>query len=74
MTYDGAMQTAFSKLSPEQQIAVCQYALSLINTPPAEVTEHRNHHSKRRLGMLSDRFNGISDDFHDPLPELEEYM
>ena len=74
MSYDGAMQTAFKKLSPEQQNAVYQYVLFLINTPSVEVTIHEDHHPKRKLGILSDRFKAISDDFNDPLPEFGEYM
>ena len=74
MPYDGAMQTAFRKLSPAQQTAVYQYVLFLINTPSVEVRLHEEYHPKRKLGMLSDRFRGISDDFNDPLPEFGEYM
>ena len=37
-----------------------------------EIREEKNQ--KRKLGMLSDRFKGISDDFNDPLPEFGEYM
>ena len=74
MSYDGAMQTAFQKLSPEQQTAVYQYVLFLVNNPSVEVTIHEEQRPKRRLGLLSDRFRGISDDFNDPLPEFGEYM
>ena len=74
MPYEGAMKTAFGKLSPEQQTAVYQYVLFLINTPSVEVTIHEEPHPKRRLGLLADRFKGISDDFDDPLPEFGEYM
>ena len=28
----------------------------------------------RKLGILSHRFHGITDDFNDPLPEFREYM
>jgi hypothetical protein len=31
-------------------------------------------YSRRRLGILADRFHGITDDFNDPLPEFKEYM
>ncbi len=74
MSYDGAMQAAFKKLSPEQQNAVYQYVLFLVNTPSIEVTIREEKNQKRKLGMLSDRFKGISDDFNDPLPEFGEYM
>ena len=74
MSYDGAMQTAFKKLTPDQQTAVYQYVLFLINTPSVEVTIREDHPGKRKLGLLADRFRGISDDFNDPLPEFEEYM
>jgi len=74
MPYEGDMKTAFAKLSPEQQTAVYQYVLFLVNTPTVEVTIHKEHHPKRKLGMLSDRFRGISDDFNEPLPEFGEYM
>ncbi len=74
MPYDGAMKTAFQKLSPEQQTAVYQYVLFLVNTPSVEVTIHEEQHQKRKLGLLADRFKGISDDFNDPLSEFGEYM
>ena len=74
MPYEGAMQTAFGKLSPEQQTAVYQYVLFLVNTPSVEVTIRKEQAPKRKLGLLSDRFRGISDHFNDPLPEFEEYM
>ena len=74
MPYDGAMQAAFRMLSPEQQTAVYQYVLFLVNTPSIEVTVHEETHPKRKLGLLSTRFRNISDDFNDPLPEFGEYM
>ena len=74
MPYDGAMKTAFTKLSPEQQTAVYQYVLFLINTPSVEVTIRKEPNTKRKLGLLSDRFRGISEDFNEPLQEFEEYM
>ncbi len=74
MPYDGAMQAAFKKLSPEQQTAVYQYVLFLVNTPSVEITIHEQKHQKRKLGVLSNRFRGISDDFNEPLPEFGEYM
>ena len=74
MSYDGEMRTAFKKLSPEQQTAVYQYVLFLVNTPSVEVTIHEENHPKRELGLLSNRFRGMSDHFNDPLPEFREYM
>ena len=65
MPYEGLMQTAFKKLTPEQQTAVYQYVLFLVNTPSVDVAIHEEHHPKRRLGMLSNRFRGISNDFND---------
>ena len=74
MPYEGDMKTAFTKLSPEQQTAVYQYVLFLVNNPSVEVIIHEDKHPKRKLGMLADRFRGISDDFNDPIPEFGEYM
>ena len=74
MPYEGAMKTAFTKLSPDQQTAVYQYVLFLINTPSVEVTIHEDQYAKRKLGLLADRFKGISDDFNEPLSEFEGYM
>lgn len=74
MSYDGAMQTAFEMLSPEQQNAVYQYVLFLINTPSVEMVVHEKSLPKRRLGPLSDRFRAISNDFNEPLSEFEEYL
>ena len=74
MPYDGAMQAAFKKLSPEQQTAVYQYVLFLVNTPSVEIIIHEQPHPKRKLGLLSNRFRSISDDFNDPLPEFGEYL
>ena len=74
MPYDGAMQTAFKKLTPEQQTAVYQYVLFLVNNPSVEVIIHEGKHTKRKLGMFSDRFKGISDDFNEPLSDFTEYM
>ena len=54
--------------------AVYQYVLFLVNNPSVKVTIHEEQRPKRRLGLLSDRFRGISDDFNDPLPEFGEYM
>ena len=28
----------------------------------------------RQLGILADRFHGITDDFNDPLPDCKDYM
>ena len=74
MPYDGAMQAAFQKLSPEQQTAVYQYVLFLIENPSAQVPVHPEKPVKRKLGMLSGRFRGISEDFDDPLDAFGEYM
>ena len=74
MPYDGAMQTAFKKLTPEQHTAVYQYVLFLVNTPSVEVTIHEDYPGKRKLGLLADRFKGISEDFNEPLSEFEEYI
>ena len=74
MPYEGAMKTAFQKLSPEQQNAVYQYVLFLANNPSIEITIHEEKPSGRKLGLLADRFKGISDDFNEPLTEFGEYM
>jgi len=31
-------------------------------------------HPSRQLGILADRFHGMTDDFNDPLPDFKEYM
>ena len=67
MPYDGAMRKAFSMLSPEQQSMVYQYVLFLVDRPPEELTIQEEHPHKRKLGPLADRFQGISEDFNDPL-------
>ena len=74
MPYEGDMRTAFTKLSPEKQTAVYQYVLFLVNTPSVEVTIHEENHTKRKLGLLSNRFRGIAEDFNDPLPEFGDYL
>lgn len=74
MPYEGAMKSAFQQLSPEQQTAVYQYVLFLVNTPSIDVSIHDEIRPARKLGLLSDRFRGISDDFNDPLPAFKEYM
>ena len=74
MPYKGAMETAFQKLTPEQQTAVYQYVLFLVNTPEIHITIDDQTNSKRKLGLLSKRFRGMSEDFNEPLSEFEEYL
>lgn len=74
MPYEGAMQEAFEKLSDEEQLAVFQYVQFLVSNPSVRVVIQKDPPAKRKLGLLADRFHGMSDQFNEPLPEFKEYM
>jgi len=62
---------AWDKLSEQNRKQALTCIRLLLNQQ--EQAEPRVH-PPRQLGILADRFHGITDDFNDPLPEFKEYM
>lgn len=55
-----------------QNQAQAQSYISLLLSQQQDPSRRTN--PVRKLGALSHRFHGISDDFNAPLPEFKEYM
>jgi len=66
MPYEGAMQAAYEQLTDEEQIAVYQFVQFLLNHPPIQITV-RMEKPVRKIGLLADRFQSISEDHHEPM-------
>ena len=64
------MPEAWNKLSTDNQ----KKAETIIQVLLAQLGEDQPAPKKRKLGIFSDRFISMSDDFNEPLEAFKEYM
>ena len=62
------------KLTEEEFFAEVDASIAEADAGQLEKTADMEARMTKKLGLLSDRFKDINNDFNDPLPEFEEYM
>ena len=64
------MPEAWNRLSADNQ----KKAETIIQVLLTQLEDEKPAPKKRKLGVLSDRFISMSDDFNEPLEAFKEYM
>lgn len=62
------------KLTEEEFFAEVDASIAEADAGQLEQTADKEARMAKKLGLLSDRFKDINNDFNDPLPEFEEYL
>lgn len=71
MAMPEALVRDWERLNERNQAQARPYIRALLRE---QLNEQPRENPPRRLGVLSERFHGMAEDFNDPLSEFEEYM